>query len=273
MGLDMLRLFARPFFAAACGFALLTGGQSGLVHAAELVVGGAWAELDSAPSSASSTSDSRLIAERGDLTLDVPVSFVTDSNLVAATDLTIGYTLPAFGVFNVSAPATVNELGPFQSQSRLAGLRNQDVQGQYATTLFGSQIGVFGEVTDQPTAFALEPQTSRKVGASVGYGGFYLSGAFQSAGSDGLIDSRRAWQAGFGYGSSAFDVRLTYAESDFAQTGLMELEGKQWMIGGLVQLTPSILLDANAFYVDREQVVPTVEPPGTGARVGVRLRF
>ena len=51
------------------------------------------------------------------------------------------------------------------------------------------------------------------------------------------------------------------------------LEGKQWMIGGLVQLTPSILLNANAFYIDRELTMPTVEPPGAGARVGLQLRF
>ncbi len=256
---------AGPLFAATCALAVLGGGLATPAHAAELVVGGAWAEAEPADRLASSQNE--------DLVLDVPVSFVADSELLTATDLTIGYTLPAFGVFSVSAPTSGEEITLLQAPSRLTDVSGQDVQGQYATTLFGSQIGVFGEVVDQPTAFALEPQTSRTVGASVGYGGFYLSGAFQSAGSDGLIESRRAWQAGFGYGSTAFDVRLTYAESDYAQTGLMELEGKQWMIGGLVQLTPSILLDANAFYVDREQIVPTVEPPGTGARVGVRLRF
>ena len=45
------------------------------------------------------------------------------------------------------------------------------------------------------------------------------------------------------------------------------------MIGGMVQLTPSILLNANAFFVDREIAMPTVEPPGAGARVGLQLRF
>jgi len=261
------RTFAGPLLAAACGIALLTGGHTTSVRASDLVIGGAWSDVES-----SRLGDAEA-AQPDEIVLDVPVSFVTESGLTTATDLTIGYSLPAFGVFSVSAPTLSDEANLLPSSSLRADAQAQDVQGQYATTLFGSQIGVFGEVADQPTAFSLTPQTSRTVGASVGYGGFYLSGAFQSAGSDGLIDSRRAWQAGLGYGSGAFDVRVTYAESDFAQTGLVELEGKQWMIGGLVQLTPSILLDANAFYVDREQVVPTVEPPGTGARVGVRLRF
>ncbi|MGY8963907.1 MAG: hypothetical protein ACKVKT_10155, partial [Rhodospirillales bacterium] len=84
---------------------------------------------------------------------------------------------------------------------------------------------------------------------------------------------RRAWQAGLGYGSGDFDFRLTYVESAFVQGSPTELEGKQWMIGGLMQVTPSILLNANAFIVDRELTMPTVEPPGTGARVGLQLRF
>jgi len=100
-----------------------------------------------------------------------------------------------------------------------------------------------------------------------------LRGAYQDAGPDGLLDGRRAWQAGLGYGSDDFDLRVTYVQSAFLQGSPTELEGKQWMIGGLVQVTPSILLNANAFYIDRETIMPTVEPPGTGARVGLRLRF
>jgi len=256
-----LRLSGFAGFAVLGTCVLVFGLAVPSAGASELAAGGAWAKLNAGIGIQEETE------KKEDLVLDVPVSFVSDPTLLSPTDLTIGYSLPAFGTFSVTAPDT------FGAASLTPRAPSGDVQGQYATKLFGGQVGVFGEVTDQPSAFAMEPSTSRTVGASVGYGGFYLRGAVQSADSDGLIDSRRAWQAGFGYGTDAFDVRLTYAESDFTQTGLIELDGKQWMLGGLVQLTPSILLDANAFYVDRQKLVPTVEPPGTGARVGVRLRF
>lgn len=186
--------------------------------------------------------------------------------------MTNGHSVPALGIFASDANSTIGDW--IKTTISLTNTSPaEDMYGSYATSFLGGQFGVFGGVKDQQSAFAMELTTSRTVGASVGYGGFYLRGAYQDAGPDGLLDGRRAWQAGFGYGSGDFDVRLTYVESAFVQGSPTELEGKQWMIGGLMQVTPSILLNANAFIVDRELAMPTVEPPGTGARVGVQLRF
>lgn len=237
----------------------------GVVSATELSVGGAWGVLE----------DNAVALGETDTTLeplDLPVSFTAPTDTLTNPDLTIGYSLPAFGTFNLNADEPDSSWSNNINSSNDSAL-DTDAYGSFATSVFGGQVGLFGGMTDQQNAFALETTTSRTIGASVGYAGFYLRGAYQDAGPDAFLEGRRAWQAGLGFGSGDFDVRVTYVQSAFAQGGPTELEGKQWMIGGLVQLTPSILLNANAFYIDRELAMPTVEPPGTGARVGVQLRF
>ncbi|MEQ8507940.1 MAG: hypothetical protein RIB43_02980 [Rhodospirillaceae bacterium] len=256
----------------ALALAALTLNFMGSAQATEFTVGGAWDVVAEPLVPETFIEESHYSTTDLKATTPLPVSFTTETDILTGTDLTIGYTMPALGTFTVDADdprSGVTSLG-VNSYNRLI---DQETYGSYATSFLGGQFGVFGGVTDQHSAFALEQTTSRTVGAAVGYAGFYIRGAYQAAGSDGLIDGRRAWQAGLGYGSGAFDVRVTYVESAFTQGSPTELEGKQWMIGGLVQITPTLLLNANAFYVDREVAMPTVEPPGTGARVGVQLRF
>ena len=236
--------------------------------ATDWTVGGAWGVLDqesAAPAVEPEVADTNIDS-------DVPLAFVALSSTQTELALTIGYALPAFGMFTFDVNA--GDQG-WTEQNTTALNRGQpvDVYGTYLTSVLGGEVGVFGGVADFRSAFTLETAQSRTVGASVGYAGFYLRGAYQDAGPDGLLDGRRAWQAGLGYGSDGFDVRVTYMQSAFLQGGPTELEGKQWMIGGLVQLTPTIMLNANAFYIDREMIMPRVEPPGTGARVGLQLRF
>lgn len=235
--------------------------------ASDWSIGGAWGTLGQ-------TGESTAVETQVD-TSDTPdvasLAFAAPSTTRTESALTIGYALPAFGASAISTDLAELDWDDTASVSE----RSQpvDVYGTYSTSVLGGEVGVFGGVADSRSAFSMEPTTSRTVGASVGYAGFYLRGAYQDAGPDGLLDGRRAWQAGLGYGSDDFDLRVTYVQSEFLQGSPTELEGKQWMIGGLVQLTPSILLNANAFYIDREMIMPTVEPPGTGARVGLQLRF
>lgn len=245
---------------------LCVTGWAGSAAADDFAVGGAWGALEESAVS--------LISDETpeDTAIDLPVSFTVPAEAMADPELTIGYTLPALGTFNLDANEAASSWSSPLPQTPDQPF-NTEGYGSFATSVFGGQVGVFGGMTDQQNAFALESTTSRTIGASVGYAGFYLSGAYQDAGPDVFLEGRRAWQAGLGFGSGDFDVRVTYAQSAFAQGGPTELEGKQWMIGGLVQLTPSILLNANAFIADRELAMPTVEPPGTGARVGVQLRF
>ncbi len=244
----------------------------GSAQATEFTLGGAWDMVTEPLVPETFVEESYNSLSDPKATAPLPVSFTTETDILTGTDLTIGYTMPALGTFTVDADGQ-GEGFPSQGVNGLNRLTEQATYGSYATSFLGGQLGVFGGVTDQQSAFALEQTTSRTVGAALGYAGFYVRGAYQAVGPDGLIDGRRAWQAGLGYGSGAFDVRVTYVESAFTQGSPTELEGKQWMIGGLVQITPTLLLNANAFYVDREVAMPTVEPPGTGARVGVQLRF
>lgn len=254
--------------AVASVVALCAFGPAHSASATDFAVGGAWGVLENSAIAVSAVDQTDATADD----LEFPVSFTAPSDTLTNPELTIGYTLPAFGTFTLNADVSEN---PWFSDLNATpdNIADTEGYGSFATSVFGGQVGVFGGMTDQQSAFALETTTSRTIGASVGYAGFYLRGAYQDAGPDAFLEGRRAWQAGLGFGSGDFDVRVTYVQSAFAQGGPTELEGKQWMIGGLVQLTPSILLNANAFYIDRELAMPTVEPPGTGARVGVQLRF
>lgn len=236
-------------------------------QATDFFVGGAWSAMDD-----NGLVSTEVFGESSRESVELPVSFTAGIDVVTDTDLTIGQSLPALSLVTLDVDGASQYWD--QPPSRLSqSMSTDNASGSYATSFMGGQFGVFGGVKDQQSAFSMELTTSRTVGASVGYAGFYLRGAYQDAGPDGLLDGRRAWQAGLGYGSGDFDVRFTYVESAFVQGSPTELEGKQWMIGGLMQVTPSILLNANAFIVDRELTMPTVEPPGTGARVGLQLRF
>lgn len=251
--------------AVAAVAGLCAYGSVSSASATDFAVGGAWGVLEN---SAIAVDQVEAPTEE----LEFPVSFTAPTDTLTNPELTIGYTLPALGTFTLDADDPTSRL--FNGLTASSDpILNSESYGSYATSVFGGQVGVFGGMTDQQSAFALDTTTSRTIGASVGYAGFYLRGAYQDAGPDAFLESRSAWQAGLGFGSGDFDVRVTYVQSAFAQGGPTELEGKQWMIGGLLQLTPSILLNANAFYIDRELAMPTVEPPGTGARVGVQLRF
>lgn len=256
--------FSHRIRVAAVAAILFAGGPAA---ATDWSIGGAWSTLEE-DSAAAAPEQPRDMAKPSAVSL----AFAAPSTTLPDTDLTLGYAPTAFDTNALNTELA--DLG-WSELARVIPDRSptSDVYGAFTTSVLGGDVGVFGGVEDVRSAFAMEPAVSRTVGASVGYAGFYLQGAYQDAGPDGLLDGRRAWQAGLGYGSDDFDVRVTYVQSAFLQGSPTELEGKQWMIGGLVQLTPSILLNANAFYIDQEMIMPTVEPPGTGARVGLQLRF
>ena len=158
-----------------------------------------------------------------------------------------------------------------------------DIAGKYTADLYGGRIGLYGGYADRPSTLSLVPDTAWNFGASVGFAGFYVRGGISDVTSVGYLQGIQGWEAGFGYETGNFDLRLTYAASQSAgDLDLVEhqLDSKQWTLGGDYQITPRLRLNANAFYDMRNNglralsVVPTMATPqGTGARVGVQLRF
>lgn len=209
-----------------------------------------------------------------------PASGAASYNSGNAT-LTLGSLSPTYGSMTVGLAAPVATSTAFIGNSTKSG---QDISGGYSTSVYGGRIGVFGGFADRPSAFAPRPATAWNMGAAVGYGGFYLRGAFADVAERGLIDTWTSWQAGFGYAGDAFDLRLTYVESD-ASAGVAQalggLDSSQWMFGGDYQVSPRIRFNADAFYGLRDASVAgrlsaspgATAPQGTGARVGVQLKF
>ncbi|MFL2770770.1 MAG: porin [Rhodospirillaceae bacterium] len=252
----------------ACKSFAIAAFSAAPAQASDWSVGGAWSLLGQDHVSAEDGAG----LEAGEPAIDESSFFALPLMTINEPGLAVRYALPLIGtaVINKDASELARE-GTFGSVAD--GGQFFNIQGAYTKSILGGEVGVFGSVADSNSPFSMETTTSRTIGASLAYAGFYLRGAYQDSSSDGFLDARRAWQAGLGYGSDNFDLRVTYVQSAVLQGRLTELEGKQWMIGGLVPLTPSILLNANAFYIDRQQIVPTLEPPGAGARVGLELRF
>jgi len=144
------------------------------------------------------------------------------------------------------------------------------------------QLGMFGGMQERQSILALVPASSWNIGGSIGYSGFYLRGGMSEHAPIGPLLGLQGMQAGFGYETGAVDVRFTYLSSQATGGGSAEreLDNKQWMIGGIYQISRSIRLNADAFYGPGDtrgtalSVMPSpTSPPGTGARVGVQLRF
>jgi hypothetical protein len=193
-----------------------------------------------------------------------------------ADELTIDASSPVYGT--VTLP--VSAFDPLVETSTALG---QDFAARYSASIYGGELGVFARVADRPRWLSPDTATAFNLGALVGYGGFYLQGALTGLDDNSVIrtaQSWQSWQAGLGYGAGAFDVRLTYAfgQGTPAFAG-RSFDNTQWMLGGIYQFTPRIRFNADAFTGRRfaapgfASAAPGSAPQGTGARVGVQLRF
>jgi hypothetical protein len=197
----------------------------------------------------------------------------------ANSALSVGFLAPSFSSSSMGlVPA--RSLNGMNSGYGLA--RALDVGGKFTAPVSIGRIGIYGEHSERPSMLALTPSTAWNFGASLGYAGFYLSGGVREASAVGPLLGIQGMQAGFGYGVGDLDVRVTYLTAQSVGTAEREIDSKQWSIGGIYNITSRIRLNADAFYGVGEShgtalsVQPpsmTGAPPGTGARVGVQLRF
>jgi hypothetical protein len=208
--------------------------------------------------------------------------------------------IPAAQVLAVPAPppVSVSVFEPVTSGAFTPGFGNatlgvlpdgspfQDFTATYKAGLLGSEVGVFGGFNSRANMFESAPTNGWNFGASFGYRGFYLRAGMSSdatlASATLLNDANKGWLAGLGYAFGAFDLRVTYMASQ--SIGLMNNvpDSRLWMIGGIYQLTPRVRVNADAFTGGRDlrsttnvltAPAQTVAPQGTGARVGVQLKF
>lgn len=202
----------------------------------------------------------------------------TSSLFVSSVDaLTVGIT-PAYSVLDALQPAT----------TRIGGLGIVDatnVSSEFNAQVQGGNIGLFGDVAERPSLFALSPATAWNMGGSLGYAGFYLRAGVSGTPQLGPFQRTQGWQAGLGFATGGFDVRLTFltAQAGNFQSGDTAMDSERWMVGGIYRLSSSLRVNADAFYGLRDSrtgtfftpqpAAGTQPPQGTGARVGVQLRF
>lgn len=194
----------------------------------------------------------------------------------ANTGLAVGYLTPA-GSLSL-APLSSRALNGMNSGLGLA--RALDVGGKYTMPVSIGRIGVFGEHSERASILALTPATAWNFGASLGYAGFYLRGGVSETAAVGPLLGIQGMQAGLGYEVGGLDLRVTYLTTQGVGGAEREIDSKQWSVGGIYNITSHIRLNADAFYGVGESrgsalavQPPLGAPPGTGARVGVQLRF
>jgi predicted porin len=228
-------------------------------------VGGAAfaAELSGPPSAARS----------GAITLKEPDS---ELSVLSNNSLSIAYQSPAAGGWAMGAPLV--------GRSPVGGLglaSAQDVSASYTTHVFGGDIGIFGSYADRPSLLSLTPGASWNFGATVGYAGIYVLGGVSDTAAFGPFMGQEGWAAGFGYDMGSFDLRLTYAATGTNMAVVQQgFDSQQITLGGIYTLSPRFRVNADAFYSGRERsplflstLATSKNPQGTGARVGVQLRF
>ncbi|MHB1204243.1 MAG: hypothetical protein ACYCZX_01645 [Rhodospirillaceae bacterium] len=193
--------------------------------------------------------------------------------------LTIGIT-PAYGVLGAALPVTARAAGGGMG---IADISN--FSSEFTTSISGGNVGLFGERAEMPTLFAPAPVSAWNMGGSLGYAGFYLRAGLSGTPALGPFQRTQGWQAGLGFASGGFDFRLTFltAQTGNFSSGETEMESQRWTLGGIYRLSSSLRLNADAFYGLRDSrtgmfftpqpAAGTQAPPGTGARVGVQLRF
>ena len=210
----------------------------------------------------------------------------TSSNQVALsviTPLTLGSLTPTFGAMSIGvAPDSPFGTIPLFGANSLV---SPDFSASYLTAFNRSEVGLFAGYSGGASLFSAAPTAGWNFGASVGYAGFYLqagisdnSGAQQRLNGDLKVDPKQGWLAGFGYRAGALNLRLSYMAAQSVTSS--EPDSRTWMIGGIYQLSSRLRLNADAFTSPRAAAVSNpaaatnaAAPQGTGARVGVQLRF
>ena len=160
-----------------------------------------------------------------------------------------------------------------------------NLNSEYSTAAYGGNFGLFGGMAERQSMFAPLSLTAWNMGGSLGYGGFYLRAGVNTTPQLGPLQQTQGWQAGLGFATGPVDFRVTYM---MAQTGGFgaqerELDSQQFSLGGFYRLTSSLRLNADAFLgmhdsrtgrlLHRSRRPERQPPQGTGARVGIQLRF
>jgi len=207
-----------------------------------------------------------------------PVSgaFAPPASTYSEGTLTIGNLTPTYGQVTLGvSPVTGRVMTGFSSVSQVFGIG----LGLTSPANVGT-VGIFAGVDTRPSILTITPATSWTFGASVGYAGFYVRGGVNESTPTGPLLGIQGLQAGFGYEIGALDFRVTYLTSQSVGLTQREIENRQFSLGGIYKITPRIRVNADAFYgLDGDRlsslaITPSqTSPLGTGARVGVELRF
>lgn len=151
-------------------------------------------------------------------------------SLLAEDDNKISYFTPRLGGFQLGLSYTpdvtandpvANGFGVSPNNSSVEEVF--EIAANYAGELGGASIGVDGYYVsgDAPTGTAADPE-EWGVGASVGFGGFTLGGAYSetediTVGTQATAvsgDSTEAWTAGLSYGTGPWTVGVAYFEAE-----------------------------------------------------------
>ncbi len=157
-----------------------------------------------------------------------------------------------------------------------------EIAANYAGELGGASVGadVFYVSGEAPGAGATGDPTEFGVGASVGFGGFTVGGAYtvteDLAGQNAVVAGNESttWTAGISYGTGPWTVGVAYLDSEVEATGVaIDAENSFLQVGGGYSLGAGVDVGLDVQFIEDTAAGSTTDVESTSAGVVLAISF
>lgn len=157
-----------------------------------------------------------------------------------------------------------------------------EISANYAGELGGASVGadVFYVTGEAPGAGATGDPTEYGVGASVGFGGFTVGGAYtiteDLAGQNAVLTGNESttWTLGLAYGTGPWTVGVAYLDSEVEATGVaIDAENSFLQVGGGYSLGAGVDVGLDVQFIEDTAAGSTTDVESTSAGVVLAISF
>jgi outer membrane protein OmpU len=157
-----------------------------------------------------------------------------------------------------------------------------EIAANYAGEIGGASIGadVFYVTGEAPGAGATGDPTEMGIGASVGFGGFTVGGAYtvteDLAGQNAVVNGNESttWTAGISYGTGPWTVGVAYLDSEVEVTGVaIDAENSFLQVGGGYSLGAGVDVGLDVQFIEDTAAGSTTDIESTSAGVVLAISF
>lgn len=213
-------------------------------------------------------------------------------SLLAEDDNKISYFTPRLAGFQLGAsftPETSNDPATNGFGVSATNSSTEDVieiAGNYAGEIAGASVGVdLFYVTGEAAAAGADDPEERGIGASVGFGGFTLGGAYTQvenvvAGTQATVTAASngnetdTWTIGLAYGTGPWTVGVAYLESEAENTAGADIGSNEFIqVGGGYSLGAGVDLGLDVQFIEDKAGAAATAVDSTSAGVVLAISF